>query len=93
MFRVLLVGRYHEEDGGEERPHRLVPKLAWCWTATKFGAAPHAGARIAAASGQLQEFSRLQPYAVFQRCGAPEFAMWGRPIFYAWTRMAAPEAG
>jgi hypothetical protein len=36
--------------------------------------------------GGCTSFSRLQPYALFQRCGAPEFAMWGRPIFFAWHK-------
>ena len=50
-----------------------------------FGAAP-TPVRIAAAPGRLHQFSRPQPYAVFKRGGAPEFAMWGRPFFYAWHK-------
>ena len=66
-----------------------MPKLGLVLDCTKFGAAPHAGVRIAAARGQLHQFSRLQPYAVFKRCGAPEFAKWAGLIFLLAKRMAA----
>ena len=42
--------------------------------------------------GGCTSFSRLQPYALFQRCGAPEFAMWAALIFLPGTRMAVVEA-
>ena len=88
MLRVLLVSRCGQEEGREERPHRLVPKLGLMLDCTKFGAAPHAGVRIAAVVAPMFEAAAF----TLQRCGAPEFAMWAALIILPGTRMAVVEA-
>ena len=80
VLRVLLVGRRGQEEGREERPHGCL--VLGC---TKFGAASYV--RIAArASAPIFEAAAF--YAVFKRCGAPEFAMWAALIFLLAAKMA-----
>ena len=54
-----------------------MPKLGLVLDCTKFGAAPHAGVRIAAVVAPMFEAAAF----TLQRCGAPEFAMWAALIF------------
>ena len=81
MLRVLLVSRCGQEEGREERPHRLVPKLGLMLDCTKFGAAPtpyNAAARVA-------PMFEAAAFTLCSSAAAPRICYVGR-LFFAGTK-------
>ena len=69
-----------------------MPKLGLVLDCTKFGAAPTPAYELQQRPGGCTNVRGCSLYALFQRCGAPEFAMWAALIFLPGTRMAVVEA-